>query len=198
MLRGRDVMTNNELNQFMAFWRKNRTILLLACCFARARTILWRNTPSRTWASPSASAPTRSPAACRKSWNANCHLWRIFKSGLRVWKSNAMNQNISHRNHYIPQFYLKNWSSDGRTIQTYSILVSNENVPYWTKQSIKNTAVWNDFYTRVVGVEELDDFEHWFDREFESPAKPILVWSRKAWYGRMAYWKYQSRGEFVK
>ena len=85
-----------------------------------------------------------------------------------------MNQNISHRNHYIPQFYLKNWSLDGRTIQTYSILVSNENVPYWTKQSIKNTAVWNDFYTRVVGVEELDDFEHWFDREFESPAKPIL------------------------
>lgn len=43
-----------------------------------------------------------------------------------------MNQNISHRNHYIPQFYLKNWSPDGRTIQTYSILVSNENVPYWT------------------------------------------------------------------
>ena len=85
-----------------------------------------------------------------------------------------MNQNISHRNHYIPQFYLKNWSSDGRTIQTYSILVSNENVPYWTKQSIKNTAVWNDFYTRVVDVEELDDFEHWFDREFESPAKPIF------------------------
>ena len=85
-----------------------------------------------------------------------------------------MNQNISHRNHYIPQFYLKNWSPNGRTIQTYSILVSNENVPYWTKQSIKNTAVWNDFYTRVVGVKELDDFEHWLDREFESPAKPIF------------------------
>ena len=85
-----------------------------------------------------------------------------------------MNQSISRRNHYIPQFYLKNWSPDGRTIQTYSILVSNKNVPYWTRQSIKNTAVWNDFYTRVVGVEELDDFEHWFDREFERPAKPIF------------------------
>lgn len=60
-----------------------------------------------------------------------------------------MNQNISHRNHYIPQFYLKNWSLDGRTIQTYSILVSNENVPYWTKQSIKNTAVWNQYSTEV-------------------------------------------------
>ena len=85
-----------------------------------------------------------------------------------------MSQNISRRNHYIPQFYLRNWSLDGKTIQTYSILVSNANVPYWTKQSIKNTAVWNDFYTRSVGDEELDDFEHWFDREFERPAKPIF------------------------
>ena len=64
-----------------------------------------------------------------------------------------MSQKIAHRNHYIPQFYLKNWSLDGKTIQTYSILVSNSNIPYWTKQSIKNTAAWNDFYTRVVGAE---------------------------------------------
>lgn len=85
-----------------------------------------------------------------------------------------MSQNITRRNHYIPQFYLKNWSLDGKTIRTYSILVSNANVPYWTQQSIKNTAVWNDFYTRVVGNEELDDFEHWFDQEFERPAKPIF------------------------
>ena len=69
-----------------------------------------------------------------------------------------MSQNITRRNHYIPQFYLKNWSLDGKTIRTYSILVSNANVPYWTQQSIKNTAVWNDFYTRVVGyvVDMLD------------------------------------------
>lgn len=45
-----------------------------------------------------------------------------------------MSQNITRRNHYIPQFYLKNWSLDGKTIQTYSILVSNANVPYWTQQ----------------------------------------------------------------
>ena len=85
-----------------------------------------------------------------------------------------MSQKIAHRNHYIPQFYLKNWSLDGKTIQTYSILVSNSNIPYWTKRSIKNTAVWNDFYTRVVGAEEIDDFEHWFDQEFERPAKPVF------------------------
>lgn len=85
-----------------------------------------------------------------------------------------MGQSITHRNHYIPQFYLKNWSLDGRTIQTYSILVSNANVPYWTQQPIKSSATWNDFYTRMEGGKEIDDFEHWFDREFEAPAKPIL------------------------
>ena len=85
-----------------------------------------------------------------------------------------MEQSITHRNHYIPQFYLKNWSLDGKTIQTYSILVSNANVPYWTRQPIKGSAVWNDFYTRMEGDKEIDDFEHWFDREFEAPAKPIL------------------------
>ena len=69
---------------------------------------------------------------------------------------------------------IKNWSLDGRTIQTYSILVSNANVPYWTQQPIKSSAVWNDFYTRIEGHTEIDDFEHWFDREFEAPAKPIF------------------------
>ena len=76
-----------------------------------------------------------------------------------------MDQNLTHRNHYIPRFYLKNWSLDGKTIQTYSILVSNSKVPYWTQQSIKNSAVWSDFYTRIEGDKEIDDFEHWFDRE---------------------------------
>lgn len=85
-----------------------------------------------------------------------------------------MECNISRRNHYIPRFYLKNWSLDGKTIYTYNILVPNAKVPYWTQQSIKNSAIWNDFYTRLAGKKEMDDFEHWFDREFEAPSKPIF------------------------
>ncbi len=85
-----------------------------------------------------------------------------------------MERNITRRNHYIPQFYLKNWSLDGNTIYTYSLLVPNSKVPYWTQQSIKNTAVWNNFYTRIEGEKEVDDFEHWFDREFEAPSKPVF------------------------
>lgn len=39
---------------------------------------------------------------------------------------------------------------------------------------LKNSAVWSDFYTRIEGDKEIDDFEHWFDREFETPAKPVF------------------------
>ena len=82
--------------------------------------------------------------------------------------------NITHNNHYVPRFYLKNWSDDGKTIYTYSLLVANKDVPYWQRKSIKNVAVWYDLYTRRVNQQEIDDFEAWFDHEFESPAKPIF------------------------
>jgi hypothetical protein len=81
---------------------------------------------------------------------------------------------ITHDNHYIPQFYLKNWSQDGNSIYAYSLLVPDSRIPYWSRKSIKSTAVWNDFYTRNEGEKEVDDFEKWFAREFESPAKNVF------------------------
>lgn len=81
---------------------------------------------------------------------------------------------ITHNNHYIPQFYLKNWSQDGNSIFVYSLLVPDSRIPYWRSKKIKSTAVWNDFYTRNEGKNEIDDFEKWFNREFESPAKKVF------------------------
>lgn len=80
----------------------------------------------------------------------------------------------THNNHYIPQFYLKNWSQDGISIFAYSLLVPDSRIPYWSRKKIKSTAVWNDFYTRNEGQKEVDDFEKWFDREFESPVKKVF------------------------
>lgn len=80
----------------------------------------------------------------------------------------------THNNHYIPQFYLKNWSQDGISIFAYSLLVHDSRIPYWSRRRIKSTAVWNDFYTRNEGQKEIDDFEKWFDREFESPVKEVF------------------------
>lgn len=81
---------------------------------------------------------------------------------------------ITHNNHYIPQFYLKNWSQDGSSIFAYSLLVPDTRIPYWNRRNIKSTAVWNDFYTRNEGIKEIDDFEKWFDKEFESPVKVVF------------------------
>lgn len=81
---------------------------------------------------------------------------------------------ITHNNHYIPQFYLKNWSQDGNSIFVYSLLVPDSRIPYWSRKKIKSTAVWNDFYTRNERKKEIDDFEKWFGREFESPVKKIF------------------------
>ncbi len=81
---------------------------------------------------------------------------------------------ITHDNHYVPQFYLKNWSQDGKSVFTYSLLVSDSRIPYWSRRRIKSTAVWNDLYTRSEGEKEVDDFEKWFDRQFESPVKTVF------------------------
>lgn len=85
----------------------------------------------------------------------------------------SINQ-TTHNNHYIPQFYLKNWSQDGNSIFVYSLLVPDSRITYWSRRKIKSTAVWNDFYTRNEGQKEIDDFEKWFDREFESPVKMVF------------------------
>jgi hypothetical protein len=45
----------------------------------------------------------------------------------------------THNNHYIPQFYLKNWSRDGISIFTYSLLVPDSRIPYWSRKKIKST-----------------------------------------------------------
>ena len=58
----------------------------------------------------------------------------------------ASTDQITHNNHYVPEFYLRNWSNDGKKIFVYSLLVSNTNVPYWEQKSIRSTAVWNDYY----------------------------------------------------
>lgn len=83
-------------------------------------------------------------------------------------------KDITHKNHYVPQFYLKNWSQDRKKIWVYSLLVPHAKVPYWQPKSIEYIAVWNDFYTRHNGEKEVDDFEKWFNKEFETPVEPVI------------------------
>lgn len=83
-------------------------------------------------------------------------------------------KDITHKNHYVPQFYLKNWSQDRKKIWVYSLIVPHAKLPYWQQKSIEYIAVWNDFYTRHNGEKEVDDFEKWFNKEFETPVEPVI------------------------
>src|SRR5690606_27355925 len=82
-------------------------------------------------------------------------------------------QQFRKDNHYVPKLYLKQWAHEGH-ISTYRLLVPSENVPLWKKHSLKGIAFHQYLYTYLAGQEETDEFEHWLDSEFESPAEEAI------------------------
>lgn len=85
-----------------------------------------------------------------------------------------MGSQITKNNHYVPQFYLRNWSTDGNTLYLYRTLVSDKNVPLWTRASIEHVASHQHLYTIMVDGEPNDYYEKWFNSEFETPAQSVL------------------------
>lgn len=82
---------------------------------------------------------------------------------------------FTKKNHYVPQFYLKQWLSEGGSLWLYRILVSNDNVEIWKPlSSTKGIAYHTHLYTRILPHGQTDEIEKWLDTEYESPAKPII------------------------
>src|SRR5690606_20519687 len=73
-----------------------------------------------------------------------------------------------------PQFYLRLWSMDGKSVWVYKTLVANENVPIWEEKSIRKIAFRRHLYTQLNDSSESDEFEHWINREFEIPASLVI------------------------
>ncbi len=80
---------------------------------------------------------------------------------------------LSRNNHYIPRMHLARWVNNER-ICVYRLLVSHDNVPIWSKQSLEHTGSLSNMYVNILKDQEYDDFEHDFDMRFESPAKKPL------------------------
>lgn len=87
----------------------------------------------------------------------------------------TVEQEIIHDNHYVSQFYLRNWSSDRKTILCYQILVPDAEVVFWKRRSIRSTARVTDLYSIVTGASVSDEFERWIAREFEQPASLVIA-----------------------
>ncbi|MEN6470136.1 MAG: DUF4238 domain-containing protein [Clostridiaceae bacterium] len=81
---------------------------------------------------------------------------------------------FSRANHYVPQFYLKNWATPDNKVWNYRLLVSNINVPIWAKGYLRSTAVQDSLYIRLDGDKEADDFETWLCQDVETPAEKSL------------------------
>lgn len=78
---------------------------------------------------------------------------------------------IKKNNHYLPQFYLRNWSYDKLTTNVYRKLVPNKNVPLWQNYSIRVVAKQEHLYTKIVNGIESDEVENWFEKRFETPVQ---------------------------
>ena len=91
---------------------------------------------------------------------------------------------LHRKNHFVPQFYLKKWSSDGHKIWGYKLLVPHQNVPLWKLYSIKSIAYHSHLYTVQFDDGESDEFERWIEKEFETPAEEAIT---KVISGRRLY-----------
>lgn len=76
----------------------------------------------------------------------------------------------SRDNHFVPQFYLKRWSTNGNTVWDYRTIIHHPNEPIWKRSSIKNSACWKDLYTQH-GQEAIDTkIEDFFSDCIETPS----------------------------
>lgn len=82
---------------------------------------------------------------------------------------------ITHRNHFVPQFYMQQWTDEHGKLWSYRTLVAHENVPMWSHIPTRTVAARMDLYAEVVDGAELDEFEHWVKAEFEDPATEVLA-----------------------
>ena len=77
-------------------------------------------------------------------------------------------QNITRDNHYLPEFLLRQWASEGK-IFLYRILVSAPTVLEWQQKPTSSVGFRDDLYTLFSGGREVDEFEKW-TQAIETPA----------------------------
>ena len=85
-----------------------------------------------------------------------------------------MTKQLTIKNHFVPQSYLKRWEDTEQKISVYKTLVSHSTAPNWKKYSAAAIAYHKNLYTQVLNGNESDELEKWFDREFEAPANSVL------------------------
>lgn len=97
-----------------------------------------------------------------------------------------MDENITRKNHYVPQMYLEGWATNNN-VWRYELIVPDERSPLWKCKSIEYTGVQTDFYTRRSNGVDDDEWEKWFG-SFETKAAEPLRKARKGRHLDAADW----------
>lgn len=84
-------------------------------------------------------------------------------------------QKFREDQHFLSKGYLKRWASGDGRVWMYRLLVSNANVPSWSRQPPARVAYQQHLYSRVLSGELSDDFEHWMGEEVEGPVDLVLT-----------------------
>lgn len=77
-------------------------------------------------------------------------------------------------NHFVPQFYLKRWSTNGNTILDYRTIVHHPSEPNWKRSPIKSAACWRDLYTQHDQEGLNTEVEDFFSNCIEAPSKTVF------------------------
>ena len=104
------------------------------------------------------------------------------------------NEGIARDNHYVPQAALRRWSSDGKTVSAYRLLVSSSSVPLWDSMPIRGLAYHRDLYTDSSGGGDSDTVESWLATDIEQPGNDAIEkvisgkrLSREDWHALARY-----------
>ena len=81
---------------------------------------------------------------------------------------------LTIKNHFVPQTYLRAWENSAQKVYVYRSLVSHQRIPLWKPHSVSAIAYHKHLYTLVLNGKESDEIENWFCNEFESPATPVI------------------------
>src|SRR5258706_8436660 len=81
---------------------------------------------------------------------------------------------LSVRNHYVSQLYLKGFTDTAGKVWVHRLLVSSDRVPQWKPFSTSGIGYHFHLYTRMASGQESDEIEEWLSREFEDPAREAI------------------------
>lgn len=93
---------------------------------------------------------------------------------LRSKSSLNMENQVTRDNHYVPQSYLRRWSSEKEKVWVSRLLVPDSRMPLWKLASIRGIAKHQNLYTRVVTESDSDEIERWLNEGFETPAQASI------------------------